>query len=294
MKTLARRGPAARVPERPYRRLPVLLVAAALAAPPALAIPAAVALPAQAAPLPLLAQTPDELRSELDRGRALLESGDEDGARLHLRRALWGAIRVLEEAELHAAGAMGAAGSPDELEEVRPLIEAREHAAAFLEEALAVAVFRTRWGPAALDELREVYPRAPVFRRFAALLAVREGRGEEALSLYLELLRERPSDPEVHRERAHLLEALGRDEEALDGWTRLLELAPEDEESFRSLLRLHRDRDTLDELLEQIRRLSHRLPESRTLVEREVEVLHRMGRLDEAAEVARRLREEGP
>ena len=139
-------------------------------------------------------------------------------------------------------------------------------------------------GAAVLATLRQRHPGATVLDRYAADLALRDGRPAEAADAYRRLLALRPDDPALHRGLARAHEALGRTEAAWVAYRRAFDLDPGSGPVFRALVRLATDPARLEAVLRQVRRL-RALGEDATLLEREVELLHRLDRPGEARRV---------
>jgi tetratricopeptide (TPR) repeat protein len=159
--------------------------------------------------------------------------------------------------------------------------EGVEDLRATLDSLLERVVLHTRWGGEELDRLRSRYPGAVILERYAARLALHEGRHAEALRQIDRLLARSPGDAALHRLRADALEALNRRDDARMAYLRALDLAPGSEPTFRALLRLA-DSSGLPSLLEHIRRMRRMEPDRAVLLDREIELLQRMGRLTEA------------
>jgi tetratricopeptide (TPR) repeat protein len=217
-----------------------------------------------------------------------------DAAAALVRRAAWHGVAALQLAELALTGLGDVVASPRAAARARPALDRRARLEALVRQALDTLVYGTASGDSDLTRLRRAYPRSPLLERYAAALAIRSGRDEEALGLLDGILTDRPADAEMQRDRAATLERLGRSVEAAAGYARALDLDPEAEPAFRALLRLRQSGGELDLLLAQVRRLRVGLGTSRTLVVREVEVLQRLDRIEEAQAVARTLEERRP
>ena len=209
-----------------------------------------------------------------------------DSARDLLLAALWRGIGALESAELAGAAAARDGLSP---ETAGPLADRRRRADHVVRAILDTVVFETSWGPGELDQLERAHPGSPLLARYAADLAVRQGRDSQALARYDDLLSRQPGDADLQRRRAAVLVQGSRLDEARDAYTRALELEPEDSVSFRALVRLDEPAGRLTELLAQVQRLRIRMPDSRTVAEREIELLQRLGRVADARAAADRL-----
>jgi tetratricopeptide (TPR) repeat protein len=217
-----------------------------------------------------------------------------DTAAALVRRAAWHGLEALQRTEMRLTGLVGGRGISPAAARARPLLESRSQLEALVRQALDSLVYGTAFGEAELARLRHAYPRSPLLERYAAAMAIRSGRDEEALAVLDGLLADRPEDTALQRERAAALERLGRSAEAAAGYARALDLEPEGEPAFRALVRLREADGDLGPLLAQVRRLRVGLDASRTLGLREVEVLQRMGRIGEAQDVARTLEERRP
>jgi tetratricopeptide (TPR) repeat protein len=217
-----------------------------------------------------------------------------DTAAMLLRRAAWRGIDALQRAEMGLAGMVDGRGSSRAAARARPMLERRSRLEALVRQALDTLVYGTTAGGAELERLRHAYPRSPLLERYAAAVAIRSGRDEEALAVLDGLLADHPADGAAQRDRAAALERLGRSAEAAVGYARAVDLDPEAEPPFRALVRLREAGGELGLLLAQVRRLRVGLGSSRTLALREVEVLQRMGRTGEAQDVARSLEERRP
>ena len=212
-----------------------------------------------------------------------------------LRRAAWHGIEALQSAEMGLAGTMhGGTSSPRAWAQTRPRLDRRARLDSLARQALDSLVYGTSFGEAELSRLRRAYPQSPLLERYAADLATRTGRDEQALALFDGLLSVAPTDGALQQARAAALERIGRAAEAAAGYARALDLEPEAEPPFRALLRLRQSDGSLNLLLAQVRRLRVGLAASRTLADREIEVLQRLGRIGEAQDVARALQERRP
>lgn len=168
--------------------------------------------------------------------------------------------------------------------------EALAGARAELLERLDRHVMGSEDGPAVLAALRSHYPGATILDRYAADLALRDGRPAEAVDQYRRLLAIRPQDPALHRGLARGYEALGRTDPAWAAYRRAFDLDPDSEPTFRALIRLAPGSAALEAVLRQVRRL-RRLAGGGGLLDREVELLHRLGRPGEARRVLRAARD---
>lgn len=210
-----------------------------------------------------------------------------DSARIAARLLLRELIEEAELVETELARTLGqpmdsASGAGNDLLHAE-ITKGRER----LTSVLDSVVLRTEWGAEELKLLRQQYPVSPLFLRYEAKLASRDGDHAAALDLYTRLLSRRQSDPSLHAARARELELLGRVDAAIGAYSMAFELAPDDDHPFRELVRLRQLNETLPSLLAQVRRLRSLQPDLIELREHEMEVLHRLGRLKEAGELAR-------
>lgn len=206
------------------------------------------------------------------------EPGSVPADRAEVPEALEAAVREVAELELQVLE-----GVPDTAT-ARALEEAVVEARAELERLLDRHVMAGDDGPAVLASLRQRYPGAMILDRYAADLALRDGRPADAADRYRRLLALRPDDAAIHRGLARAYEALGRTGRAWAAYRRAFDLDPGSEAAFRGLVRLAPDTAGLEAVLRQVRRLRE-LAGDGELLEREVELLHRLGRPAEARRV---------
>lgn len=206
------------------------------------------------------------------------EPGSVPADRAEVPEALAAAVREVAELELQVLE-----GVPDTAA-ARVLEAAVVEARAELERLLDRHVMAADRGPAVLASLRQRYPGAMILDRYAADLALRDGRPADAVDRYRRLLALRPDDAAIHRGLARAYEATGRTDQARAAYRRAFDLDPSSEAAFRGLVRLTPDAAGLEAVLRQVRRLRE-LAGGGELLEREVELLHRLGRPAEARQV---------
>lgn len=170
------------------------------------------------------------------------------------------------------------------------VVRARQEALAGARERLLrlldTHVVQADRGPAILATLRERYPGATILDRYAADLALRDGRPAEAADAYRRLLAIHPDDAALHRGLGAAWRALGQQDRAWAAYRRALDLEPRSGPAFRALVALAGDTAALESLLRQVRRLRRLAGDGDdALLDREVELLHRLGRAAEARRV---------
>jgi tetratricopeptide (TPR) repeat protein len=99
-----------------------------------------------------------------------------------------------------------------------------------------------------MEKLLKTDPDNPVYRTMHATVCAGFGNVERALSLYRELVRERPQDFELHLSIAHVHKTLGRQQEAIESYRAATAVKPDYGEAYWSLANMKTYRFTDDEL----------------------------------------------